>query len=440
MASAKVGWRIYSIPASATATPVAEGYGTLDRDKLRNQQEQVMIRMQRLWLILVTLTLARMTMGFQFQSLAAVGPLLTADSVLTHTQLGTLIGLYLLPGALFAIPGGWLGQRFGDKRVVLTGLAMMTLGGLAPVLSTNWAVLFSGRLAAGLGAVLLNVLLTKMVTDWFAGRRIATAMGILITSWPLGIALALIVMGPLSESIGPAAAFIVPVAACALALSLVALIYSDPLVSSATSAVDDAPRQSKLSSFELRGALLSGAVWALYNVALILPLSFGAGFLVSRGYELAPAGAVVSLASWLIIPALPLGAVIAERIGRPFATMVASFLVIVVLLWSIPLVSAWVVLFAAIGIVFGPAGGLIMALPAQVLRPANRALGMGIFFTVYYLAMGIFPIIAGVARDLTQNPAAPFVIAGLAILLALLALLAFEALKSRQIATVAVDS
>ena len=63
--------------------------------------------MQRLWLILAALTLARTTMGFQFQSVAAVGPLLTADSTMTHTELGALIGIYLLPGALFAIP--WVG-------------------------------------------------------------------------------------------------------------------------------------------------------------------------------------------------------------------------------------------------------------------------------------------------------------------------------------------
>ena len=84
--------------------------------------------MQRLWLILATLTLARMTMGFQFQSIAAVGPVLTSDSIVTHSELGVLIGIYLLPGALFALPGGWLGKRFGDKSVVLVGLAMMTLG------------------------------------------------------------------------------------------------------------------------------------------------------------------------------------------------------------------------------------------------------------------------------------------------------------------------
>lgn len=388
--------------------------------------------MQRLWLILVTLTLARMTMGFQFQSIAAVGPRLTEESILTHTQLGTLIGLYLLPGALFAIPGGWLGQRFGDKRIVLAGLAMMTLGGAALALSELYPVMFGGRLLAGLGAVLLNVLLTKMVTDWFVGQRIATAMGVLISSWPLGIALALLTIGPLSDAIGLRWAFFVPIALSTLALLLVAMIYTSPPGSEEIDPPAGPPTPARLSRSELQGAVLSGCVWALYNVALILPLSFGAQYLVTRGYELGAAGATVSLASWLIIPALPLGAWLADRIGRPVATMVASFLAIAALLWTLPLTSAYLLVFIAMGVVFGPAGGLIMALPAQVLRPTNRALGMGIFFTMYYLGMGIFPVIAGYSIDLTGSAAAPLVLAGVAIMLALITLLAFQLVKQKQ--------
>ena len=184
--------------------------------------------MKQLWLILATLTLARTTMGFQFQSVAAVGPVLTSESIISYTELGVLIGIYLLPGALFAIPGGWFGKRFGDKRVVLTGLAMMTLGGATLAISEVYEVMFVGRLVSGLGAVLLNVLVTKMVTDWFAEHRIATAMGVLISSWPLGIAIALLTLSPLESWIGLRLTFFVPVAICAIALLLVAAVYTNP--------------------------------------------------------------------------------------------------------------------------------------------------------------------------------------------------------------------
>ena len=385
--------------------------------------------MHRLWMILASLTLARATMGFQFQSPAAVGPVLTAAG-LSHAELGALIGVYLLPGALFALPGGWLGDRFGDKRVVLVGLAMMCAGGALMVPALSYPVMVAGRLVAGVGAVLLNVLVSKMVTDWFAERRLPTAMGILISSWPLGIALALVTLGPLEAALGLHWAFAVPTLACTFALVLLALIYRSP-PSPDPAGGSDAPTAPGLSANEVVGALLAGSVWCLYNVAFILPLAFGPELLASRGMGLVESGATVSLASWLIIPALPLGAMLAERIGRPGVTMGTSFVAIALLTLWILASAQPAVSFALLGLLFGPAGGLIMALPGSVLRESSRAVGMGIFFTVYYVGMGIFPALAGYARDLTGEPAAPLWLAAVAIGLALLALVAFNRVARR---------
>jgi len=299
-------------------------------------------------------------------------------------------------------------------------------------LSDAYEIMFTGRLISGLGAVLLNVLVTKMVTDWFSEHRITTAMGVLISSWPLGIAIALLTIGPLEEMVGLRLAFFVPVAVCVIALLLVSTIYTDPPELTESVSAPKESSQGKLTAYELWGVVLSGCVWCLYNIAFILPLSFGPDFLVTKGVTLISAGAIVSLASWLIIPALPLGAWIAERIGRPVTTMVVTFVAIAILTWMIPVTSFYVVIFAAIGIIFGPAGGLIMALPTQVLSKENRAIGMGIFFTIYYAGMGVFPAIAGYARDVTGTPATPLILAGVAILFAVLALAGFRKIQIRH--------
>jgi uncharacterized membrane protein len=57
---------------------------------------------------------------------------------------------------------------------------------------------------------------------------------------------------------------------------------------------------------------------------------------------------------------------------------------------------------------------------------------MGIFFTIYYLGMGIFPVIAGYALDLTGNPVAPLILASVVILLAIVALAWFRLNQGRQ--------
>jgi MFS family permease len=136
--------------------------------------------------------------GFQFQSVAALSLSLVADFHLSYAALGTLVGLYLFPGVVVALPGGVIAERFGDKKVVCAGLAAMALGSALMALAEMTSMLNIGRIISGSGAVFLNVLVTKMVTDWFEGKEIVTALGILITTWPLGIALGLIAVPPLA--------------------------------------------------------------------------------------------------------------------------------------------------------------------------------------------------------------------------------------------------
>ena len=67
--------------------------------------------MQAHWQALTVLTVARTSMGFQFQPVASVSPDLVMQLGLTYADLGTLIGLYFLPGVVLALPGAALGRR-----------------------------------------------------------------------------------------------------------------------------------------------------------------------------------------------------------------------------------------------------------------------------------------------------------------------------------------
>jgi MFS family permease len=88
--------------------------------------------MQSRWGVLALTVVARTAVGFQFQSIAAVGPFLVTDLNLSYAELGSLIGLYLLPGVALALPGGMLGTRFGDRAVMLFGLGLMWPGSPRP--------------------------------------------------------------------------------------------------------------------------------------------------------------------------------------------------------------------------------------------------------------------------------------------------------------------
>jgi len=376
------------------------------------------------WLILAALTFARTVMGFQFQSVAAVGPMLIGDFHIGYAALGTIIGLYLIPGAAVAIPGGVLAQRFGDKRVVCAGLTAMVVGGLLMALGDE-TLLTAGRVLSGCGAVLLNVLLTKMTTDTFEGREVVTALGVLITSWPLGIALALVTLPPLAAAVSWQAAIGMTAAASAAALLMVVAVYRAPhKPTPATTRL-----RFDLTRRELALAVLSGLVWTFYNMGFILVLAFGPAWLIAGGDSPAHASAIVSTVSWLIIPAIPLGAWLADRAGHPMTTMLSFFCLAAGAIALLPFAGGSLGLLAAIGLIFGPPGGLIMALPGQAAPPERRALAMGVYFTVYYIGMGVVPGIAGFARDATHSAAAPLWLAVAMMLLAAIALLAFRAVR-----------
>ncbi len=83
----------------------------------------------RRWLILLVLFIARAAIAFQFQSIPALSPLLVDSLRIDYALLGTLVGLYMLPGVIFSLPGGVLGQRFGDKQIAVLGLGLMALEG-----------------------------------------------------------------------------------------------------------------------------------------------------------------------------------------------------------------------------------------------------------------------------------------------------------------------
>ncbi len=376
-------------------------------------------------------------MGFQFQSVASVSPFLIDELAIDYTMLGTLIGLYILPGVVFALPGGMLGKRFGDKQVVLAGLAMMALGGVLVGMADDYASAVAGRTLSGCGGVLLNILLTKMTMDWFAKRELALAMAILVNSWPFGIALALVSQSAAAVALGWPVVLHGTAVLALVSFAVIAIGYRAPpdlaLPGRAEPAI--APgRLFALDRAEFGGVTLAAAAWTLFNVGLILIVSFGPTFLTARGLPLEEAAWMVSLGTWLGIGTVPLGGYLAQRWGRPNLIMVVSLMVTVGICAVLPWAESPLLPFIAFGVFAWAPAGPIMALVSETLSADNRAVGMGVFYTWYYAGMGALPPLAGLARDLSGSPAAPIYFAS-AMMLCALGCVGLFRLHRRAVAT-----
>ena len=359
--------------------------------------------MRNRWFILAVLFVVRLTMAFQFQSVAAVAPLLGQEFGVGLADIGILIGLYFTPGIALAVPGGAIGQRFGDKNTVLGALLLMLIGGLVMALSASWSGQIAGRLVAGAGGVLLNVVMTKMVADWFAGKEIATAMAIFVNSWPAGVALGLLTLPLIGTAYGVGAVYLAVAALIGAAFVLLAAAYRSP-GNTATMAATP----GRLDRNALGAVIVAGLIWGLYNVGFAVIFSFGPAMLVERGWSITAAGSAISIVLWLAVISVPAGGFVADRTGRPELVLVIGCILFAILMVALPRSGAVILTITALGLISGQGAGPIMSLPARVLQPATRALGMGVFYALYYATMMLGPVVAGACAKWAGSASAAF--------------------------------
>jgi MFS family permease len=356
------------------------------------------------WSILALLFAVRTGMGLQYQAVAALSPILMTDLSLTVADIGLLIGLYHAPGAILAFPGGAIGARLGDRRVVLIGLTLMIAGELAMALVPAWSMQIAGRLFAGIGGILLNVSMSKMVADWFAGREINTAMAIFGNSAPFGIALALLALPSIAGAGGRISASFAVAAYLIAALLALAFLYRAP-----PAATTAALRQSIWPDRRvLRAVIAAGVIYGLYNVSLIVIFGFGPLMLIERGWTIAAASSTTSVVVWLVAVSLPLGGLLADRTGRSSTILLVGLVAFAAVLVLASRTHAVLPAFIVLGLVGGLACGPIMGLPARVLAPETRAVGMGIFFSVYYFLNLAGPWLVGHIAELAGNSRVTF--------------------------------
>ncbi len=385
--------------------------------------------MAQRWRVLALLFLVRTTMAFQFQAVGALSPAFQQSFAVGIADIGVLIGLFFAPGMFLSIPGGALGQRFGAKQIVLAGLALMTAGGAMMAVSDAWAAQIAGRLIAGLGGILLNVLMTKMVADWFSGKEISFSLAVFVMSWPVGIAVALIVLPVIGQVYGLTAALTLVATLAGTGLIGMALLYRSP----ATAAEAGGPAAVRV---RVRGAMLgaviaAGAIWGIYNGALSVVFSFGPDLFIARGMSPAVAGSTTSIILWLLAIVGSFAGLLVDWSGRRYLILAGGNLGFA----AFVLIGSWtdqvLLNVIAMGAFSGVAVGAMMSLPALVLLPEARAFGMGIFFSVFYLFQMAGPMIAGWVGDLTGNVAATYQYAALLLVISVAILPLYDGLARR---------
>ncbi|MET0517650.1 MAG: MFS transporter, partial [Burkholderiaceae bacterium] len=143
-------------------------------------------RPARAWLVCALVAAALYGNFYVYDSIGPVADLLQQQRGFSDTQVGLLNAIYNLPNIVLILVGGVLVDRFGAARMTLWTAAICLAGALLTAFSPDFAGMAAGRLLYGIGAETFNIATLAAIAEYFAGGRLALAMGLSLSIGRLG--------------------------------------------------------------------------------------------------------------------------------------------------------------------------------------------------------------------------------------------------------------
>src|SRR3954462_6331246 len=201
----------------------------------------------------LALSLLVITMG---NTILNVGlPTIRAELDASSSQLQWIVDSYLLVFAGLLLAAGSLGDRFGRKRALISGLVVFGLGSILAALSTDATMLIASRALMGLGAAGIMPTTLSILTNIFPSDERQKAIAAWAAVSGIGIAVGPISGGFLIEHFSWSSIFLINlpvVATCLVGASVLVPNSRDP----------ESPKLD-LPGTGLSIAGLSAIVWAL---------------------------------------------------------------------------------------------------------------------------------------------------------------------------------
>jgi MFS family permease len=357
--------------------------------------------MRRLLLLVSAIVAADTTF---FTALTPLLPHYADRFDLSKAEAGALVATYALGAFVGAVPGGLAASRWGPKRAVVIGLALMSASSFGFAIAGDVWSLGLSRLLQGFGSVFSwaggLAWLISVAPRERRGELLGTAMGAAVFGALLGP-----VLGAIGGVVGVRTAFL---AVCGIGVVLIAWAAATP-----GALAEQQPLRAGLRA--LRGRQIYGGVWLivlpalLFGVLIVLvPLRLN-----DYGWGTIAIGALFLATTAVEVVLNPVLGRLTDRRGRlqPVrAALLGSIAVSLALawaerpLWIVPLVIAAGI---AYGAMYTPALALISD-GADRQRVA-QGLAFGVMNAGWALGAIIGPAVGGVLADVAGD-AVPYLI------------------------------
>ncbi|AZQ37056.1 DHA2 family efflux MFS transporter permease subunit [Streptomyces cyaneochromogenes] len=149
----------------------------------------------RRWWALAALVASMLTLGFDMTILNVALPTMAADLGATTGQQQWMADAYVVVFAALMLPAGLLGDRFGRRLMLITGLGIFLAGSLVGALAGDVNAVIVARAVMGVGAALVTPLSLSVLPTLFGPAERTKAVGITSAASALGLPLGPIIGG-----------------------------------------------------------------------------------------------------------------------------------------------------------------------------------------------------------------------------------------------------
>ncbi|MEM0258458.1 MAG: MFS transporter [Thermoproteota archaeon] len=137
------------------------------------------------WIVLLSLLFSFIAYAFSFQSFSPILASIATSYNVTHSKVGLVMSVVLIPGIFFNIPLGLLLKKYKAKQVGIISLVLIILGTFMAATANSFNSILLGRLIFGIGGTFITLISYVIIAQWFTKEELGKAMGIFGINMPL---------------------------------------------------------------------------------------------------------------------------------------------------------------------------------------------------------------------------------------------------------------
>ena len=118
------------------------------------------------WSIIFGLWLIYFCFGYSVSSIAPIVPYITHDLNISYKQMGLILGAWQFTYMFFALPAGFILDRYGLKVSIFLAALIITLSLISRGLSNNFYHMWLAVALFGIGGPLISVGVPKVSSLW----------------------------------------------------------------------------------------------------------------------------------------------------------------------------------------------------------------------------------------------------------------------------------